>query len=334
MAGAAGRAFEGDAGRVGEVAGLPDGRLDAHLELFGHGDLDLVFLTRRPQDADVGDAALWGRPDGPFGAGELAGLGQFVLGVSWWPGPKSFSTSAWDRWTWWAEISDRNRRLGLLLLHGHDQFVALDGAQGLPGHQALVIVGDDEDGDRRIVGRDDGVGTDLAEIAVLFLVELDAHVAQALAGQAAHRRTGFADVAGEGENVDTAHGGDVGADVLAHLVAEGLVGEGARWWPSLAAASMAWMSLEMPEMPFRPLSGIDEGGQGRRRHVLVLHQVDHHRRVDAARAAGHDEAVGGGHAMLVSTERPWSMAQSEAPMPRWQETISSSPGDAARPRRP
>jgi hypothetical protein len=29
--------------------------------------------------------------------------------------------------------------------------------------------------------------------------------------------------------------------------------------------------------------------------------------------------------MVVSTERPWSMAHSEAPMPRWQETISSSP---------
>jgi hypothetical protein len=29
--------------------------------------------------------------------------------------------------------------------------------------------------------------------------------------------------------------------------------------------------------------------------------------------------------MVVSTERPWSMAHIEAPTPRWQEMISSSP---------
>ena len=29
--------------------------------------------------------------------------------------------------------------------------------------------------------------------------------------------------------------------------------------------------------------------------------------------------------IVVSTERPWSMAHSEAPTPRWQEMISSSP---------
>jgi hypothetical protein len=70
-----------------------------------------------------------------------------------------------------------------------------------------------------------GIRVDPAEVAVLFLVELDAHVAEALAGQAAHGGAGFADVAGEGQHVDAAHCRDVGADVLAHLVAEGLVGE-------------------------------------------------------------------------------------------------------------
>jgi hypothetical protein len=42
--------------------------------------------------------------------------------------------------------------------------------------------------------------------------------------------------------------------------------------------------------------GIDQRRQLLGRHVVVFNQVDHHRRVDAAGAAGHDQAVGGGHA--------------------------------------
>jgi hypothetical protein len=64
----------------------------------------------------------------------------------------------------------------------------------------------------------------------------------------------------------------------------------------LAAVSMSWMLLEMPEMPFRPLPVLIRLESCLRRHALVLHQVDHHRRVDAAGTAGHDQAVGGGHA--------------------------------------
>ena len=41
---------------------------------------------------------------------------------------------------------------------------------------------------------------------------------------------------------------------------------------------------------------VDEPGQLLGAHPVVFHQVDHHRRVDAAGAAGHDQAVGGRHA--------------------------------------
>ena len=76
---AAGRAFERAAGRVLEVAGLADGRMDAELELLGHRDLHLRGLARRPQHAHAFDAAL--RPDDGelFLAGKLAGLREVAL---------------------------------------------------------------------------------------------------------------------------------------------------------------------------------------------------------------------------------------------------------------
>jgi hypothetical protein len=76
MVGAAVWAFEGHAGRACKVAGLADRRLDAELELLGHRDLDLGFLARRTEHADVGDAPLGADQMDLLGAGELAGLRQ------------------------------------------------------------------------------------------------------------------------------------------------------------------------------------------------------------------------------------------------------------------
>ena len=73
------RAFERDARRVGEVARFADRRLDAELELLGHGDLDLGFLARRAEHAHILDLALGTDQMHFFGAGELAGLRQFML---------------------------------------------------------------------------------------------------------------------------------------------------------------------------------------------------------------------------------------------------------------
>jgi hypothetical protein len=146
-------------------------------------------------------------------------------GVSWWPGPKSFSTSACDRCTWWAEISMGMASalvFGFISRMSWLRSMARRVSQATRRSSSLVMT-------RMVTGESSAEmmawEPTVAEVAVLLLVELDAHVAEALAGQAAHRGTGFADVAGEGQHVDAAHRRHVGADVLAHLVAEGLVGE-------------------------------------------------------------------------------------------------------------
>jgi hypothetical protein len=166
----------------------------------------------------------------------------------------------------------------------------------------------------------------LAEVAVLFLVELDAHVAKALAGQAAHGGAGFADVAGEGQHVDAAHRRDVGADVLAHLVAEGLVGEQG------TVVAVAGGGLDVVDVAgdagdaLEAALGVDQAGQlppatcrcCSIRWIITAGSMLPER-------LGMIRPSVGVMPMVVSTERPWSMAHIEAPMPRWQETISSSP---------
>jgi hypothetical protein len=71
-----GRAFEGAAGRVLDVAALADGRVHAELELFGHRDLDLRDLAGRPEHAHALDAPLRAGDRELLLARILAGLRQ------------------------------------------------------------------------------------------------------------------------------------------------------------------------------------------------------------------------------------------------------------------
>ena len=135
-----------------------------------------------------------------------------------------------------------------------------------------------------------------AEVAVLFLVQLDAHIGQALASQAAYGRTCLADVAGEGEHADPAHGRDVGTYILADLIAEGLVRKQgavvAIGRCGLDLVNVAGNSGNALEAAF----GIDQGTEFVGPELVLLHQVNHDRRVETAGAAGHDQAVGRRHA--------------------------------------
>jgi hypothetical protein len=140
-------------GVPGKVAGLADRRLDADLELLGHGDLDLGFLARRAEHADVGDAPLGADQVDLLGAGELAGLRQFVFRRQLVAGAEQRFDVGLRQVHVVGRDLDRDRCV--FGLGRQEQLVALDGAQGFPGHQALVVVGDDQDGDRRIVGGDD-----------------------------------------------------------------------------------------------------------------------------------------------------------------------------------
>ena len=135
--------------RAGEVARLADGRLDAELELLGHRDLDLGFLCVGPS------TRTWQSALGPTrwtcsSQANWPGCDSSLFGVSWRPGPNRASTSACARWTWWAK--SRPGSAGLPASAATSRALR-SMAQGFPGHQALIVVGDDQDGDRRIVGR-------------------------------------------------------------------------------------------------------------------------------------------------------------------------------------
>ena len=248
---AAERAFQRDAGGAGKVPGLADWRLDAELELLGHGDLDLSLLARRAEDPNFGNATLGTDQMNLLFAGELAWLGEFMHWRQLVAGAEQlFDISLREMYVVGGDL-DRDRCI--FSLGGQQQLVALDGTQRLPGNQTLVIVGDDEDGDRRVIGGDDGMRIDLAEIAVLFFVQLDAHEFEALAGQAAHGGAGFADIAGKRQDIDATHGCHIGADILAHLVTEGLVGE--QGAVMAVGGGLGWSLLP----PLMPLVAADLG---------------------------------------------------------------------------
>jgi hypothetical protein len=144
---AASRAFERNAGRIGEIAGLANRRLHAELELLGHGDLDLGLLAGRTEHAHIGDAPLGPDQIHLFGAGELARLGQLVLRrqlVAW---AEQLVHIGLGQVHVVGRDLDGNRRRGLVANRQRD-LVALDGTQGFPSQQALIVVGNDDDGDR------------------------------------------------------------------------------------------------------------------------------------------------------------------------------------------
>jgi hypothetical protein len=318
-------AFEGDARGAGKIAGLADRRLDAELELLGHGDLDLGFLARRAEHADVGDAPLGADQMDLLGAGELAGLGQFVFRRQLMAGAEQRFDIGLRQVHVVGRDFDRDRRVffGLASSSSWLRSMARRVSQATRRSSSLATT-------RMVTGESSVEMTaqqtgELAEVAVLFLVELDAHVAEALAGQAAHRGAGFADVAGEGQHVDAAHRRDIGADVLAHLVAEGLVGEQG------AVVAVGGGGLDLVDVAgdagdaLEAAFGVDQRGQLSGdilccsiRWIITAGSMLPER-------LGMIRPSVGVMPIVVSTERPWSMAHSEAPMPRWQETISSSP---------
>jgi hypothetical protein len=76
---ASGRPFQSDARRAVKITGLADRRVNAELELFGHGDFHLRVLADRAKDADAIDPALGADQGHLFLAGKLAGLGEVAL---------------------------------------------------------------------------------------------------------------------------------------------------------------------------------------------------------------------------------------------------------------
>ena len=66
--------LQGDAGRVLQVAGLADGRVDAELELLGHGDFNLRGFAGRSENAHPFDSTSGADERHLLLAGVLAGL--------------------------------------------------------------------------------------------------------------------------------------------------------------------------------------------------------------------------------------------------------------------
>ena len=183
---AAGRAFERAAGRVPEVAGLADGRVDAELELLGHRDLHLRGLARRTQHAHAFDPAL--RPDDGelFLAGELAGLGEVALAGEL----VALTEERLDMFLAQMDVVGgdlEEERLGLLGLEHARQVGAAQRPQRLARDHPLLVRRDDEHGDAGIVGRDAADLVKAACLAVARFVQPDAHAFQTLDRQATAR---------------------------------------------------------------------------------------------------------------------------------------------------
>ena len=218
---AAGRAFERAAGRALQVAGLADGRVDAELELLGHGNLHLGGFARRSQHAHALDAALGPDDRELFLAGVLAGLREVAV-----PG----QLMAWAEQRLDVLLREVDvvcgdldeKRFAPVRFQDASEVGTAQGAQRLAGDHALLVRGHDEDRDRRIVGRDAADLLEAARLAVALLVEVDPHALEALQRERAHAGAALPDAAGEDQDVEPAHRREVGADVFADAVAEGL----------------------------------------------------------------------------------------------------------------
>ena len=148
---AAGRAFERATGRVRDVAAFADGRMNAELELLGHGDLDLRVFARGPKHADALDAAF--RPDNRqlFLAGILARLRKVgMLGEL-----MSLAEQRLDMFLREMNMMRRDldqKRLLLLRLQHTRDVRAAQRAQRLARHHAFLVGRHDEHRYFRVIG--------------------------------------------------------------------------------------------------------------------------------------------------------------------------------------
>ena len=216
-----GRAFQGYARAVFDVPGFPDGGVDSQFELLSHGDLNLGFLPGRAEDPHPFHPALGTHQVDRFLTGKLAGLGKLLVHGKLMPGSEQGLHVRLRE----VDVVGRNLqgdRGGFL---GADDFghVALaQDADGFPGDHPLFVGGDDQDPDRRFR---DGDLQDLIcppGLLVFLFIDPDAHVAQALAGQAPHPGAALADAPGKDQGVQPPDRGHVGPNVLPDLVAESL----------------------------------------------------------------------------------------------------------------
>src|SRR5271157_261303 len=282
----AGRSLYGDAGRVFQVARFADGRVDAELELLGHGDFHLRLLAHGPEHAHALHASLGADKVYRFFARELARLGQLVL-------RRERAALAEQR----LHVLRRQVHMVRRHLDGHGRALlrlqdvadvaGRHGADGLAGDHALLVGGDHQHPHTGAIGRYVVYRREAVYGAVLCLVDLDAHVAQALACQAAHARAPLSYPAGEYHGVEPLHGGHVRADVLAYLVAERLVREERPVVALLRCGLYLAHVVGDARHAQEPALVVDELFHVVGAHFFGAHQVDQDSRVEVAAARSH-----------------------------------------------